>query len=230
MRSMVRLYPFLCFGVLLIFPAVAFATLQPTCRNGSFPMDTGISPAQVVARRGEHVELRSFNNGNFTVRKWETGTFLANGNRVLVSRPYGRWICAYFMKGDADAAGWIPRRNVTILPSAAEPAPKAWVGQWESIDGVEEITIHKAKAGVLLVKGKVKWYGELNAFGERDIHYGGINAKGMPRGNHLVVSNGYGPAPCVVHLRLIARYLVVYDNGNCGGVNARMNGVMRRNP
>lgn len=222
-----RQFKFLCFIILLVLPATALAALEPSCRNGSFPDKSDIALGRIIAKPGERVFFRSFDNGNFAIRARDRGTFLVEGDSVLVARPYGHWICAFHVDGEQTSAGWIARANVMMVPFSATPALHSWVGRWIWPPTIT-LTIRKIHADALSVDAGAKWYGSIVRSGERDVHFGGVTGAASPHGNLLVVSGGSGPGRCIVHFRLIARYLVANDNGQCGGVNVHVEGVLLR--
>jgi xylose isomerase len=59
------------------------------------------------------------------------------------------------------------------------------------------------------------------------VHVGALGTQGVPKGDRLNVvdTDGY---PCRVRMRLLLPYLIVADNGACGGMNVSFSGVYRR--
>lgn len=220
---------FLCLIALPMLPVAALAALQPTCRNGDFSAKADIMPGRIIAKPGDRIFFRGFDNGNFAIRAWERGTYLASGDAILVAHPYGRWICAFHLEGDQAWAGWIARSNVKTLPFPLAPPLRAWVGRWSWTPDIT-VTIREMRSNALGVDAKARCDGPIVRAGERDVHFGGVAGIASPHGNVLVLSGGSGSDACVVHLRLIAQYLIANDNAHCGGVNVRVEGVLTRVP
>jgi hypothetical protein len=68
------------------------------------------------------------------------------------------------------------------------------------------------------------------------VNTGEISGGGEPRDGALAIgyANGSAPPPpggpdCAARLRLLGRYLVVEDNGACGGMNVSFSGIYVRN-
>jgi len=71
------------------------------------------------------------------------------------------------------------------------------------------------------------------------VHVGELNGKGRPRGHTLAIGfdpdrSGFPPAKdtapdnCAAKLELYGRYLVVEDDGMCGGLNVSFTGIYVR--
>jgi hypothetical protein len=71
------------------------------------------------------------------------------------------------------------------------------------------------------------------------VHVGELNGKGRPRGHTLAIGydpdrSGFPPAKdaapdsCAAKLELYGRYLVVEDDGLCGGLNVSFTGIYVR--
>jgi len=71
------------------------------------------------------------------------------------------------------------------------------------------------------------------------VHVGELEGKGRPQGQMLAIgfdpdrstfppASGAPPDTCAAKLELYGRYLVVEDNGGCGGLNVSFTGTYAR--
>lgn len=148
--------------------------------------------------------------------------------------------------------GWIETVGLKTVPLA--PAPlSAWIGDWHRSEA--NLTLSRSpRAGRLLVSGLATWGGsdpERGAIGA--VNDGQIWGEILPRNNYgafatgdlderggVVVPDGLGgsarslpfTAPgkdrCRAELWLRLPYLVVVDQGRCGGLNVTFSGVYRK--
>jgi len=164
--------------------------------------------------------------------------YLVPGDEVLVDTADGPYVCAYFKsQGGIETRGWLPRAAIQITPP--EPAaPRQWDGKWQR-DRDAQIVI-KSSRDELEVSGNAMW-------GSRDpqrvkrgaVHVGELSGRGRPRGQMLALGwdpdrSGFprpqdqAPDGCAAKLELYGRYLVVEDNGGCGGLNVSFTGIYVR--
>lgn len=191
------------------------------CRNGLFPSDeAGFRLAKVGGNRTARVHF--FNDDDDCPRseaKCETKRYLVTGDRVLVSRTYGRWVCGWYQpRRGGETVGWLPADKLVLSEPPARPALANWVGLWKYAGKSLDIR-HGGKAGLLKVKGHAVWEGT-----GANVHAGGVEAAARPEGNELVLVE----EECRVSLKLVGDYLIAKDNSGCGGVNVRLNGVFRK--
>ncbi|QQA76110.1 hypothetical protein [Pectobacterium parmentieri] len=59
------------------------------------------------------------------------------------------------------------------------------------------------------------------------MHFGSISASAKPTGNRLQWSDSSEGFECSGVMQLINGYLIVEDNGQCGGMNVRFNDIYR---
>ncbi len=164
--------------------------------------------------------------------------FLVRGDEVLVDEADTPYLCATFKSpAGIETSGWLPRAALETVPPKAAPA-RQWEGKWER-DAEAEIEI-KSHADDLTVAGTATWGGHDPERVKRGgVHTGELEGGGKPRGPTLAI--GYDPdrssfpsAPdaasdsCSAQLNLYGRYLMVEDNGRCGGVNVSFTGVYVR--
>jgi hypothetical protein len=165
--------------------------------------------------------------------------FLVPGDEVLVNvTEEGPYVCATFKAQNGILTrGFLPRAALQ-LSSSEQVSAQQWTGKWRR-DSEAEIVIN-SRDDKVEVSGTATW-------GDSDpqrvkkgaIHTGELNGSGRPRGEVLAI--GYDPersafpppeneAPdiCAAQLELHGRYLLVEDNGRCGGLNVSFTGLYVR--
>jgi hypothetical protein len=163
---------------------------------------------------------------------------LVPGDEVLMDAADAGYVCALFKsQGGIETTGWLPRTALELVTPRPAPA-REWEGKWQR-DRDTQIVI-KSRAEDVAVSGNAIWGGHDRERVKRGaIHTGVLNGKGRPRGQTLAI--GYDPdrsdlppAPaearddCAAKLELYGRYLLVEDNGACGGINVSFTGIYVR--
>lgn len=192
------------------------------CRNGGFPpMAASYALARVRGNDGLIADDRFDRD-----KHWDPNTCPSDdaalcavsppvkaGTTVLVASHYRGYACV-FVPG-RDHAGWLRDSRLAIVP---HPATVAWNGRWR--DGDDGLAIATAPDGQLHVSGHAIWHG-----GNGNDHLGDIDFTARPVESRLTAPAG---DTCRAELIKLGRYLIVRDNGNCGGVNVRFDGVYVR--
>jgi hypothetical protein len=162
--------------------------------------------------------------------------YLVPGDEVLVDEAETAYVCAiYKSTSGIETQGWLPRAALQMVPPKAASAQQ-WDGTWRNRDAEAAIVI-RSHADEVEVSGTATW-------GSRDpervkrgsVHTGGLNGRGTPRGQTLAI--GYDPDrpeavpgaqdDCAARLHLYGPYLLVNDNGRCGGLNVSFGGLYVR--
>lgn len=142
---------------------------------------------------------------------------LVPGNRVLVARRFGPWICGWYVPRDGQVMGWIAVKDLELAALDQNPIPEKWIGTWRSRDNSLIITRHMG--GGLELDGEAVWRGlGINR------NYGAIAAYGNPQGTEFQLKEN----DCELHLRLIDDVIIAGDNFRCGGGNVRFDGVYQK--
>lgn len=193
------------------------------CRQGFFPRES--EDYQVARINGDAKERAYFYDdtrddcpaGKGCVSK----SYLVPEDTVLISRIYNSdWGCAWYVpKKGSPTVGWIRFNRLDFLPSTLNAAAQDFAGKWKYFDNSIEIA---RAGGALTVKGNAVWKG----LGD-NVHIGELDYKGNPVGNVLKVGDD-GEYECRATIRLVAQYLVVSDNMNCGGANVSFSGVYKK--
>jgi hypothetical protein len=167
-------------------------------------------------------------------------SYLVSGDEVLTNATDDSYVCARFKsKSLIERVAYLPHRALEIVPSQ-EPSIAMWDGTWRR-DSEAEIVI-KSHDNEIEVSGNATWGGNDPERVKRGgVNTGELEGTGKPRGQVLAI--GYDPdqsdfppaenaAPdvCAAKLELFGRYLIVDDNGRCGGVNVSFKGLYVRSP
>jgi hypothetical protein len=221
-----RLKIVLLLALLACAPAAARAqgrgNPENWCRNGAFTDDAPpFALARVAGAKGERVYFRG-DDGDCPLgpdAKCRLKSYLIPGDEVIVTRRYGRYVCAWFQppKG-GETVGWLPADKLAVRAVSSAPPTAAWVGEWRFYDN--SISVRRdARTGRLRLEGQAFWKG----LGD-NVHVGEIGGEAAPRGDEIAVEED----ECRVSLRLVGPFLVVNDNGRCGGLNVTFDGVYRK--
>jgi len=165
--------------------------------------------------------------------------FLVPGDEVLVNvTEQGPYVCATFKTQNGILTrGLLPRAALQVASPEQAPAQQ-WEGKWRR-DSEAEILI-KSHGDEVEISGTATWGGRDPQRVKRGaINTGELTGSGKPRGQVLAI--GYDPdrsvfppseheAPdiCAAQLELHGRYLMVEDNGRCGGLNVSFSGLYVR--
>jgi len=164
--------------------------------------------------------------------------YVVPGDEVLVDLTDAAFVCAFFKsQAGSETRGWLPRASLELVPPAPVPA-RQWDGNWQR-DREARIVI-KSRGDEVEVSGSAVW-GSYDPERVRrgGVHVGELSGAGRPRGQTLAIGydpdrSGFPPpqdqAPdgCAAKLDLYGRYLVVEDNGGCGGLNVSFTGTYVR--
>jgi hypothetical protein len=164
--------------------------------------------------------------------------YLVPGDEVLVDAADGPYLCAVFKsQSGTETRGWLPRAALQLAPPQPAAA-RQWDGKWER-DREAQIVI-KSHQDDVEVSGHAIWGSyDPQRVKRGAIHVGELNGKGRPRGQTLAIGydpdrSGFPPAKdearddCAAKLELYGWYLVVEDDGTCGGLNVSFTGIYVR--
>jgi hypothetical protein len=149
--------------------------------------------------------------------------YVVPGNAVLIGAAQGGWVCAHFPS--SDTYGWLPQAQLTPVPAHA-PSLADWAGHWAYYDDSIDISV---KGTGLKVSGQAFWPSAHPGPGQPGPNDGEVEGDTTPNNDTaLVVDDPKDPSSCRLTLRLIGPFLSASDNGNCGGMNVRFDGVYAR--
>lgn len=171
-------------------------------------------------------------------RACQQNAYVVPGDEVLVGATDGRYVCALFKSQQAiETTGWLPRTALEVVSPRAAPA-RQWDGTWRR-DRDAQIVL-KSHDDDVAAAGDATWGGhDPQRVRRGGVHVGVLNGKGRPRGQTLAIGydpdrSGFPPAQdetpdgCAAKLELLGRYLMVEDNGMCGGLNVSFTGIYVR--
>ncbi len=158
-------------------------------------------------------------------------SYLVAGDLVLTGASRGPFTCVTYQspraKQPAWTTGWLP--VAALMPVARMPSPKPsdWTGTWSHPFGGIRIS---AGTG-----GKVRIEGVMLVPAGREMRNGVLQANATPE-NDTIAFNDDGSIPfekaegdqCRVRMQRVAEWLMVEDNGGCGGYGVTFTGLYRR--
>jgi hypothetical protein len=219
-------------AVVLSGPASAYDPYDPNNCNGAAWSD---EHAMVVAKVTSHPRVnfvKSPYDDNFKAERCPAATascrkksFLMPGNLVLIGETRGDFICVDHVvpldNKRSWTTGWLP--SSALSPVAPMPAPQAtdWLGTW--VPGAS-IEITDGGEGKLRVEA-VRVIESANG----NTQNGTFRASVMPGTDTLAFGDeGANGGECRLRMQRIGPWLLVEDNGNCGGAGVSFLGLYRR--
>ena len=154
--------------------------------------------------------------------RFPSGGAAQPGDLVVGAGRRGAFICATLVTPElVEAHGWIAAARLAPVGGAGE----RWAGSWRTGSG-QNIVIRPRSAGGLSITGAAVWGGADPArAAEGAVNTGAIAARATPHGRRLAFAEATG---CAGRMWRLGPYLVVADNGRCGGMNVTFTGVYRR--
>ncbi|HKS19191.1 MAG TPA: hypothetical protein VJS63_08285 [Bradyrhizobium sp.] len=154
--------------------------------------------------------------------------YLVTGDLVLAGPARGEFTCVSYHSPLSNkriwATGWLP--SAALTPVAPMPSPKTtdWVGAWRQGrryvgGGLVEIKLN--------AEGKLKVDAGILVPTARDFHNGGFQGDATAEGSTLSFADSYDDG-CRVRMQRIGPWLLIEDNGGCGGAGVTFLGLYRR--
>ena len=166
--------------------------------------------------------------------------FLVTGDEVITSARQGDYVCAQYVNAKGLATtGWLPAAALSDEPAAPAISTKDWDGAWTGNSEQSIIVSPGAAYQMVGIRGEAT-YGAQDA---GRIKRGAVNSgsfsvrlriKGDSASFALDEKGAIKPwadgAPdeCRVAMRRLGAFLLVEDNGLCGGHNVSFTGNYRR--
>jgi hypothetical protein len=146
--------------------------------------------------------------------------YLVSGDVVFAGPPNRGFRCAYYGRPNGKiVAGFIPIDNLTALTEDTSMSIDFVTGTWNY--ETDSIGIKAAAAGQVSGDGQAT-YQTAETVNEGSFSAQAALAAGQ---KELVFKEGNDESSCVVKLHRRGPYLVASDNGNCGGLNVRFDGI-----
>jgi hypothetical protein len=209
----------------LAFLPVAFTAedIKPySCRNGSFPSEQrSLQLARFAGAKDQRLYFYKDDKGcPDEEKRCRARAYVVPGDELLISKTANGWACAWFHGKKQETVGWIRTDRLAFLPNEKDDR-RLWIGTWKDHGGA---TIKIAEQGEFLgVEGNTLWHGGMSPAGHPVVHTGDIEGTFQPIAGRARLTDRENI--CSADFVRIGRYLVVHDNGRCGGVNVRFDGV-----
>ena len=147
--------------------------------------------------------------------------YALKGDVLIAAHQHDGWTCVELPNHAGGTQGWLRSNQIATLPVDQAPRVQDWSGKWER-DRYASLEI-AAKGPDLKITGLATWVGP----NPGQVNDGELEGTGRPKGAYLTVRDAEGAA-CKAELRLLGPYLIVSDNGQCGGLNVSFSGEYRR--
>jgi hypothetical protein len=149
--------------------------------------------------------------------------YLVTDDLVFVGATQGAFTCINYQsplaKKQIWATGWLPSAALTPVARMSPTKASDWIGKWFHPGGPIEIM---PSAG-----GKLHVEGGITVPTARDFHTGEFAGDVMPKDDMLDFADG-DDGGCHVQMQRIGAWLMVGDNGGCGGAGVTFQGLYRR--
>jgi hypothetical protein len=184
------------------------------CRNGAFATDQdNLRLVRALRRTNFLLDSGQKRGCPQAGAPCSLGDLHANASEeLLINSDIPGFVCAYSPK-DGDG-GWIAKSDIVIekRQPTIRPSLNTWTGHWKDFD--DRIDIARWHQ-VLMFDGHASWARQ---------HFGSFGGTALPNGATAEIEDD----SCKVSMLLFGRYLVVHDNGECGGMNVSFTGVYTR--
>jgi hypothetical protein len=142
--------------------------------------------------------------------------YLVPGDKVFAGPELRGFRCAYYgtAKGDI-VAGFLPASTLESAQDDGDLSVAFLSGTWTMLGG-NPITFTPAGDNEVEAKGNATWQGPPGV-----VHYGSFSARAQLQAN----LSEFRSANCEVKIRRRGPYLIVGDNGECGGMNVHFEGI-----
>ena len=154
-------------------------------------------------------------------------SYLVTGDLVLTGRTRGDFTCVSYHSPLSNkrvwSTGWLPSAALAPVAPMRSPKTSDWIGSWRQGNYV----------GSGLVEIKAKGRGKLHIDAgillptARDFHNGEFEAHVTPQGDTLAFEDERGTG-CRVRMQRIGPWLLIEDDGGCGGTGVTFTGLYRR--
>jgi hypothetical protein len=152
-------------------------------------------------------------------------SYLVTGDLVLVGRTRGDFTCVEYQsplaKNQIWTMGWLPSAALTPVAPMQSPQTLDWIGSWYHPGG--HIEIRGSDGGNLSVEGTMTVPTPTG-----DFQNGDFRAQVTPRNSLAVTDEGSYGDGCHLRMQRVGPWLLVEDNGGCGGAGVTFTGLYRR--
>jgi hypothetical protein len=216
--------------VMLCRPASAYdANDSNNCNGAAWNDEHAMVVAKVTARPRVNF-VKSPYDDDFKAERCPAATascrkksFLVPGDLVLVGETRGDFTCVDHVvprgKTRSWTSGWLP--SAALTPVAPTPSPRAtdWIGTWVPGARIEITDSGEGKLHIDAVR-------VIESAGG-NTQNGTFRATVMPGTSTLAFADE-GTSECRLRMQRIGPWLLVEDNGGCGGAGVSFLGLYRR--
>lgn len=165
----------------------------------------------------------------------ERKAYLRPGDVVTTGRAFGAFTCVSYVNAkQKETTGWIATSALEPRPPLSAPKMSDWLGKWysrrDTMEGDIEIT-RGVKRGFFEVRGEATY-----AVTRDNVRTGDFAIDNLAPNvaTHAFVDGGEkafdkaGEGDCAVRMSRIDQFLLVEDNGYCGGMAVTFTGLYHR--
>ena len=219
-----------CLTLIGLFAIAAFSQLagnpENWCREGFFTQETKtFGVGFVKPKAGNRTYFYNDDPSKCpAASSCRSKSYLVKQDRVITSKTLGDHVCGWFTgsKG-AVKVGWLKKADLDFPEMLMDASEKIWTGEWQYASNTISLSPNKLN-GYLNVQGNAFWKG----MGD-NIHIGELDGRFEPKDGVLEYSDGTGQYDCRARMQLTMQmFLIVADNGYCGGANVSFSGIYRK--
>ena len=193
------------------------------CREGLFTRETkdfGVGFVK-VAKTSFHDDQKT---NCPTAAGCKTTSYVVKGDTIITNKKYGAFTCGWFTSAKGGVkVGWLRAADLEFPQMLHDASERVWIGEWNYASNTISFTSNKL-SGFLNVNGTAIWKG----LGD-NVHVGELDGRFPYKDGVLEYSDGDSEFDCKATMQLaVERFLIVADNGNCGGANVTFSGIYRK--
>lgn len=227
-------------GLLIVGPAAAYDPYDPANCNGVGWDDKRTLVVSAVTAKPRVYFVKSPYDDDFKAETCPSATdacrkksHLITGDLVLTGDTRGEFTCiSYHSPLSAKRIwvhAWLPSAALTPVAPMRAPKTKDWVGTWRQGK-------HYVGGGHVEIKPEAKGKLHIDAGilmpAGRDFRNGAFQAHVKPRGDTMAFEDDGGGSDyatgCKVRMQRIGPWLLIEDDGSCGGAAVTFTGLYRR--
>ncbi len=204
----------------------AIAEVHPPCGNDSgFALpETGVGLARVTGAPRTYFrnESSSCPNDSDACR---SQAYVVPGDTVLTGMTRGEFVCVQYLGERSHRIGYVRQNEIAPQQIDRSPPLSAWAGAWHSGGGAEggDVIELRPQGTALAISGNATW----DSGNPGGVNLGVVEGTVTPQGNAATFTDP-DVGDCRMEMTLASSFLVVSDNGKCGGLNVTFSGIYRR--
>jgi hypothetical protein len=219
---------------LLVGPASAYDPYDPANCTGADWDDKRVLVVSKVTVKPRVNFIKSPYDDDFKAESCPAATtacrkksYLVTGDLVLTGRTRGEFTCVSYHSPLSNKrtwiTGWLSSAALTPVLPMHSSKTSDWAGNWRQGNYVGGGLVEIKPDG----NGKLHVDAEILLPTARDFHNGAFQGDATWEGDTLSFADSYDDG-CRVRMQRIGRWLLVWDNGGCGGAGVTFTGLYRR--